>query len=61
MLPDRREAPYRRQAERRVAVVAVAVERRSGADRRAIPERRSGVERRVLPDRRRSAWVGAGI
>lgn len=50
----RRVRSERRLGERRVAQVAVAVERRSGMDRR-MGERRSGIIRRVLADRRASS------
>jgi hypothetical protein len=52
---DRRISGERRFSERRRAVIPVALERRSGADRRRRSERRSGVPRRVLPDRRASS------
>ena len=55
---DRRAGPDRRVAERRLQLVAVAADRRSGEDRRLTPERRSGSERRRMNDRRSSAWHG---
>ena len=55
---DRRALPDRRVAERRLQLVAVAVERRNGADRRQLAERRSGFDRRQVDDRRTASWHG---
>jgi hypothetical protein len=55
---DRRDLPDRRVADRRVQVIAVAVERRSGEDRRVVVERRRGFERRRVDDRRSASWHG---
>jgi len=47
-----RRRTERRSAERRVQNMWIAVEHRSGLDRRTHGERRHGVDRRVIPDRR---------
>jgi hypothetical protein len=41
-------------SDRRQQVVEVAIERRSGLDRRMVLDRRSGLDRRIIPDRRTS-------
>jgi hypothetical protein len=51
---ERRHIERREQAERRQQVIEVAVERRSGIDRRMLLDRRSGLDRRLVPDRRQS-------
>ena len=49
---DRRAETDRRRAERRVSIVPVRLERRSGGDRRVEPDRRTGFNRRDGTDRR---------
>jgi hypothetical protein len=51
---DRRNVERRLSSDRRQKVVEVAVERRSGLDRRMELDRRSGLDRRVIADRRQS-------
>jgi len=48
---ERRRAE-RRVFERRVQNMWIAVEHRSGLDRRMRTERRAGTDRRLVPDRR---------
>lgn len=55
---DRRVLPDRRVTERRLQVVAVAVDQRGGEDRRRWIERRDGAERRQVEDRRSGSWQG---
>lgn len=51
---ERRRLERRESAERRQQVIDVAVERRSGIDRRMVLDRRSGLDRRLVGDRRQS-------
>jgi hypothetical protein len=51
---DRRNLDRRLSDDRRQQVIPVAVERRSGLDRRMMLDRRSGLDRRVVMDRRQS-------
>lgn len=51
---DRRALERRLSSDRRQQVVEVAVERRSGLDRRMVLDRRSGLDRRLIADRRQS-------
>ncbi len=52
-VPDRRARADRRDVtERRRAVLAVALDRRRGIDRRLPEGRRSGLDRRAIADRR---------
>jgi len=51
---DRRGVERRLSNDRRQQVVEVAVERRSGLDRRMVLDRRTGLDRRVITDRRQS-------
>jgi hypothetical protein len=51
---DRRNLERRNSNDRRQQVIQVAVERRSGLDRRMELDRRSGLDRRVIMDRRQS-------
>lgn len=49
---ERRES--RESNDRRQQVIEVAVERRSGIDRRMVLDRRSGLDRRLVGERRHS-------
>lgn len=51
---DRRDNGRRNSEERRRQVIPVAVERRSGIDRRMELDRRTGMDRRVISDRRQA-------
>lgn len=51
---DRRVNGRRNGEERRQQVIPVAVERRSGIDRRMELDRRTGMDRRVIADRRQA-------
>jgi hypothetical protein len=51
---ERRNQDRRQSIDRRQQVVEVAVERRSGLDRRMLLDRRTGLDRRVINDRRQS-------
>ena len=49
---DRRTVGRREGSDRRVQVVPVALERRSGLDRRMELDRRAGLDRRIIAERR---------
>jgi hypothetical protein len=51
---ERRRIERRESNERRQQAIEVAVERRSGIDRRMMLDRRSGLDRRLVSDRRQS-------
>ena len=51
---ERRRVERRDSGDRRQQVIEVAVERRSGIDRRMELDRRSGLDRRLVTDRRQS-------
>jgi len=51
---NRRQLDRRESTDRRIQVVPVALERRSGLDRRMELDRRAGLDRRVIADRRQS-------
>jgi len=51
---ERRRIERRESNERRQQSIEVAVERRSGIDRRMMLDRRSGLDRRLVNDRRQS-------
>lgn len=51
---DRRTFGRREGSDRRVQVVPVALERRSGLDRRMELDRRAGLDRRIIAERRQN-------